>query len=328
MPFFQPKVTPLPSDINLQGQSAVITGASAGLGLETARQLLALNLTTLILAVRNETKGQACMQTLLADPTIQSKNPTIKILPLDVNDTDSITSFAKMLPQTLPTLDILILNAGISRLKYTPNPTGHEETVQVNYLSNALLLATLLPYLIASAETTGSPTRVTWLGSRMHEAMTSFPKKSPLATYTSVLEYVDAEGTISPYSRYADSKVLCAMFMYSLAPRLDPSKVLLNMVCPGMVDTGISDFLPIYWRAVVDLVKALRARSVEVGGWLVVNAAVVAGVESHGRLLGDKEVLEVSKYIRSEDGRKVQEKLWEETLDEVKKFTSLPREFR
>jgi NAD(P)-dependent dehydrogenase (short-subunit alcohol dehydrogenase family) len=82
------------------------------------------------------------------------------------------------------------------------------------------------------------------------------------------------------------------MFMYSLAPRMDPRKIVLNMVCPGMVDTGISDFLPVYWRVLVDLVKAVRARSVEVGGWLIVNAAVVAGEESHGRFLGDKEVLE------------------------------------
>lgn len=247
MPFFQPKVIPLPSGIDLHGKSAVITGASAGLGLETARQLLKLNLSTLILAVRNETKGAACIQTLLQDPTIKSKNPTIKILHLDVNDNTSITTFSKTLQQTLPTLDILILNAGISRLKHTPSPSGngHEESVQVNYISNTLLLATLLNYLTASADQTGSPTRITWLGSRMHDTMTSFAKRSPpLNTPTSVLSYMDAEDTVSPLSRYADTKLLCAMFMYSLAPRLDRGKIVLNMVCPGMVDTGISDFCP------------------------------------------------------------------------------------
>jgi NAD(P)-dependent dehydrogenase (short-subunit alcohol dehydrogenase family) len=292
MPFFQPKVTPLPSGIDLQGKSAVITGASAGLGLETARQLLTLNLSTLVLAVRNESKGKACMEALLADLDISSKSPTIKILKLDVNDNTSIISFSKTLPQILPVVDILILNAGISRLKHNPSPTGHEESVQVNYLANTLLLATLLPYLTTNASQTGSPTRITWVGSRMHEIMTSFPNKSPLVTHTSILEYLDAKSTISPFSRYADSKLLCAMFMYSLAPRMDPRKIVLNMVCPGMVDTGISDFLPVYWRVLVDLVKAVRARSVEVGGWLIVNAAVVAGEESHGRFLGDKEVLE------------------------------------
>ncbi|KAJ5891242.1 short-chain dehydrogenase/reductase family protein [Penicillium subrubescens] len=327
MPFLQPKVTPLPPGIDLTGKSAVVTGASAGLGLETARQLLTLNLTTLILAVRNESKGATCIKNLLQDPAIKSKKPTIKVLKLDVNDNNCITTFSKTLPQTLPTLDILILNAGISRLKHNPSPSGHEESVQVNYLSNALLLAELLPYLNASAEKTGSPTRITWLGSRMHQTMTSFPKKSPLDTCDSVLEYMDGGDTVSPLYRYADSKVLCAMFMYSLAPRLDASKIMLNMVCPGMVDTAISDFLPIYWRLPVNLVKAVRARSVEAGGWLIVNAAVVAGPESHGRFLEDKEVLEVSKYIRSEAGKNVQEKLWEETMDELKKLTTLPREF-
>ena len=292
MPLLQPKVTPLPPGIDLTGKSAVITGASAGLGLETACQLLTLNLSTLILAVRNESKGKTCIQTLLQEGGIKSKNPTIKVLKLDVNDNTSITTFSKTLQQTLPTLDILILNAGISRFKYNRSPTGHEETVQVNYLSNVLLLAELLPYLNTSAEKTGSSTRITWLGSRMHETMTSFPKKSPLDTCNSVLEYMDGEDNVSPLYRYADSKLLCAMFMYSLAPRLDASKIVLNMVCPGMVDTAISDFLPIYWRLPVNLVKAVRARSVEAGGWLILNAAVVAGDDSHGKFLGDKEVLE------------------------------------
>ena len=121
----------------------------------------------------------------------------------------------------------------------------------------------------------------------MHETKTSFLKKSPLDTCTSVLGYMDGEDTISPLYRYADSKLLCAMFMYSLTPRLDPGKILLNMVCPGMVDTAISDFLPIYWRVPVNLVKAVRARSVEVGG----------GGKSFGRFLGDKEVLKLALLL-------------------------------
>lgn len=126
----------------------------------------------------------------------------------------------------------------------------------------------------------------------MHESMTSFAKRPPpLDTPTSIFSYMDDENAYSPLYRYADTKLLCAMFMYTLAPRLDAGKVVLNMVCPGMVDTAISDFLPVYWRVLVDLVKAVRARRVEVGGWLIVNAAVVAGEESHGRFLEDKEVL-------------------------------------
>ncbi|KAJ5693139.1 Short-chain dehydrogenase/reductase SDR [Penicillium macrosclerotiorum] len=326
MPFFQPKVSPLPSNLNLQGQTAVITGASAGLGLETARQLLILNCKTVVLAVRNQAKGEACAAQLARDLNLDPATQTIKVLTLDVSSTTSITSFATTLQQTVSQTNILILNAGISHFKYALSSTGHENALQVNYLANALLLATLLPYLSSSATIT-VPTRVTWLGSRLHESMTSFAARPPPST-TPVLAYMDAPKSPLGMSRYADTKLLCAMFMYTLAPRLDPRRIVLNMVCPGMVATTISDFLPLYLRALVDVVKAVRARPVEVGARLVVHAAVVAGPETHGRFLGDKEVLEVSKYIQSEAGREIQARLWAETVAEMETLVELPKEFK
>lgn len=288
---FQPKVSPLP-DINLRGKTAVVTGASAGLGLETARQLLKHECSTIVLAVRNTAKGEACAQKLLQDPSIKSNNPTIKVLKLDLDQPSSITKFAKALEQELPVINYLILNAGIGSLKRERSPTGREQSLQVNYLSNVLLLVSLLPYLNASAEKSGSVSRVTWLGSRMHETSHNFEKSPPLAHSDSVLEYMESEVLYNSFTRYGDSKLLCAMFMYSLAPRLDRDKILFNMVCPGQINTGFSDFLPVYFRVPINLVLALRARPVEVGGWCILHAAVVAGEETHGRHLGDKEILE------------------------------------
>jgi NAD(P)-dependent dehydrogenase (short-subunit alcohol dehydrogenase family) len=80
------------------------------------------------------------------------------------------------------------------------------------------------------------------------------------------------------------------MFMYSLAERLDPNKVVINMMCPGMVNTSISDVLPLYLRLPFNVVKAIAARSVEVGAWLVLHTVLVAGPESHGRFLNDKTI--------------------------------------
>lgn len=54
----QAKVTPLPTGIDLEGKTIIITGASAGMGLESARQLLALNASTVVLAVRNTSKAK------------------------------------------------------------------------------------------------------------------------------------------------------------------------------------------------------------------------------------------------------------------------------
>lgn len=101
---------------------------------------------------------------------------------------------------------------------------------------------------------------------------------------------MDDRKNFYPFQRYDDTKLLCVMFMYEIAPRLERGKVVLNMVCPRIVDTGMSDVLPIYLRVPAYIVKAVRARSVEQGAWLVLNTMVVEGEGSHGEFLVDKGV--------------------------------------
>lgn len=287
---FQPKVSPLPEGIDLKGKTVVITGASAGLGLEVTRQLLQLNISTVILAVRNVVKGEGVVKQLRDESCIKTQNPnaTIKVMELDVDRYDSVQRFTKQLRDEVPIVDILILNAGIGGFKLERSPSGHDRVVQVNYCSNALLIAELLPYLEAGAVKTGSPARITWVGSRRYEATSLL--KTPLRPEESILEHMDSEEFFSPFLRYGDSKLLCLLFMYSLAPRLDPSKVVINMLCPGMIDTNMSDVLPFYLRPVANAVKAIRARPVEVGGWIILNAAVVVGPESQGKFFADKDI--------------------------------------
>jgi len=326
--FIQPKVTPLPTGIDLKGKTAVVTGASAGMGLEVTRQLLRLNISTVIMAVRNVAKGEGLAKQLRHEPRIQTHNPhaMIKVLELDVDKYDNVQRFAKKLREEIPVVDILILNAGIGLLKLERSPSGHDRTTQVNYYSNVLLIAELLPYLEAGAEKTGSPTRITWVGSRAFET-TSF-QKVPIKPKESVLEHMDKEEFFAPFQRYGDSKLLCLLFLYSLAPRLDPKKIIINMLCPGMVNTNMSDVLPIYLRMVVNIVKAIRARPVEVGSWIILNAALVAGPESHGKFLMDKTIAGDNAYVSSPAGQEVQKKLWDETIAEISQLTTLPPEFK
>ena len=287
--FTQAKVTPLPTGINLHGKTIIVTGASAGLGLEAARQLLALNASTLILAVRNTTKGENCKASLLVDPAVKehNENPTVKVMKLDMDDYSTIQSFAKAVKVEVPIVDQLLLNAGIGILNFERSVSGHERTMQVNYLSNVLLLLELLPHLEASAVKTGSPSRVTWVGSRVHMWSTLSDKVKPGET---VIGHMDDPKYFFPFQRYNDTKLLCAMFLYELAPRLDKTKVVINMMCPGMVDTSMSDALPIYLRIPLNVVKAIRARPVEQGAWLILNAMVVMGDESHGAFILDKDI--------------------------------------
>lgn len=290
--FILPKVSPLPTGTDFTGKTAVITGASAGLGLEVTRQLLRLHASTVILGVRNVAKGEACAEALRQECSIQthSSKSTIKVMELDMDRYDSVQLFAMQLREEIPVVDLLILNAGIGLWNLERSPSGHERTTQVNYYSNVLLIAELLPYLKAGAEVTGSPTRISWVGSRAHE-MSSFDK-APTEASEGILEYMDKDEAFTSFQRYGDSKLLCALFMYSLAPRLDSKKVIINMVCPGMVNTNMSDVLPLHLRLIMIGVKAIRARSVEVGGWIILNGALVAGPESHGKFLMDKAIVE------------------------------------
>ncbi|KAL3476518.1 hypothetical protein BJX99DRAFT_258450 [Aspergillus californicus] len=327
----QPKVTPLPSNINLDGKTAVITGATAGLGLETARQLLTLNISTLVLAVRNVQKGNACVTDLLADKAIQARaaKPTIHVLELDLERYDSVKAFTKTLQDTIPVIDFLILNAGIYTFEFSRTAHNHERTMQVNYWSNVLLVTSLLPYLESSAEKRGSPVQLTWVGSRRYYKSNTL--QSDLipgpGVSVSVSAHMDTEENFGSISRYGDSKLLCAMFMYTLAPRLDRSRVLFNMVCPGMVHTDLTSAAPLVIRALAAFQKFLSARPVDVGASLIVNAAVLAGGGSHGMLLGDKDVVEPCDYNKSDAGQRVQEMLWAETIEEMKSLTALPPVF-
>ena len=287
----QPKVTPLPSGINLKGKTIIITGASAGMGLESARQLLILNASTVILAVRNTSKGEDCKTSLLSDPAVKPhhQTPTVKVMKLDMDDYISIQSFAKAVKAELPIVDHLLLNAGIGLLKHETSPYGHEHIMQVNYLSNVLLIVELLPHLEASAAKTGSPSRITWVGSRRHTQST-LSGKAPIQPGEFVIGHMDDPKNFFAFQKYNDTKLLCVFFMYELAPRLDRNKVILNMLCPGGVNTAMSDVLPLYLRLPVNVFKAIHGRPVEQGVWLILNAMLVVGPESHGEFLNDKTI--------------------------------------
>lgn len=292
--FMQPKIDPLPTGIDLTGKTIVVTGASSGMGLEVTRQLLLLRASTVILAVRNVAKGESCATTIREEPLIKAKNPEaiIKVMELDMDLFVSVQSFAKKLREEIPIVNTLILNAGIGLIELKRTPIGHDKTTQVNYHSNVLLIAELLPYLEAGAEKTGASARISWVGSRAHGTTSLEKKKYSLKSDESVIDHMDRKEAFVPFRRYGDSKFLCALFMYSLAPRVDPKKVVLNMMCPGMVNTNMSHVLPLYLRLVVNVIKSIRARPVEVGGWIILNCALVAGPESHGKFLMDKTVAE------------------------------------
>ncbi|KAF4466429.1 Short-chain dehydrogenase reductase SDR [Fusarium albosuccineum] len=305
MPFFQPSIRPLPADLDFQGQTIIVTGASSGLGLE----------------FREQTKA-----TLLADPSIRKSDTRadIRVMKFDADSFESTKAFAAQVKQEFKQVHVLMLNAGANGITFEQTKDGHEKTVQVNLLANTLLFFELLPLLEETAEQTGKPTRMSMTGSRMYDTG-SLCKMPSSKIPEQVIKYLDDPTTFQGFFRYGDSKILVLLFIHQLGKLYGSHKVIVNNFCPGMVDTPMTKNLPWYLRVPVAALGQLRRiGKVEHGGWIGLNAAAVAGPESHGQLIGDTEVEEIDAFYGSDAMRLLAQRLWQETVEEVAGFGAVP----
>ena len=290
MPIFQAPIKSLPSSLDLSGQTVIVTGGNAGMGLEAARQNLTLNVSRVILTARSIAKGEQAAKYLSNHPSVKSTNPNaeIKVMKLDLDDYASVVKFAKQVKSELSELYVLLLNGGVNIMEYQLSASGHERVIQVNYHSNALLALELLPLLEATAAKSGHPSRLTVVssvGQNLHSL-----KKKPLEEKETIAQRFDDKSKYAAFNRYSDSKLMVSVFVQELAEHVPSEKVIVNNLCPGMVATGFDAHLSFWLKSLMSLVRKIRARSVEVGSSTYLWATSVAGVESHGKFLSSNEI--------------------------------------
>lgn len=265
-----------PPSTSLHGQTAIITGSNIGIGLESARMVLELGLSHLILAVRTVGKGEVVANTFRKSHS----EAKIEVWALDMLSYESIQAFAQKCA-TLPRLDFAILNAGLTTAAFTTIPsTGHEEMFQVNYLSTALLAILLLPTLEIKSPR-GVPGRLTIVSSGL--ALTSaFPNRSanPLIP---TFDDPKGWGLWAANERYAVTKTLVLMFVYKLSQIVSSRDVVVNTVDPGFTKgSSLHRNVPAPLRAIFWVMKALYGRPLMEAASTYVDAAVVKGQETHG----------------------------------------------
>ncbi|MET7729012.1 SDR family NAD(P)-dependent oxidoreductase [Streptomyces mirabilis] len=115
---------------DLSGRTAVVTGASSGIGLVTARELASAG-ARVVLAVRNLDKGRKAASGITGQTEVRQ---------LDVSDLTSVRAFAES--WTGP-LDLLINNAGIMQVPLARTADGFESQLATNYIG-PFALSTLL----------------------------------------------------------------------------------------------------------------------------------------------------------------------------------------
>lgn len=270
------KPSPIPADINLEGQTALVTGSNVGLGFEAVRKLVQHKISRVILAIRSVRNGEA------AKTKLQEEYPkcVIEVWELDQNSFESITAFQRR-AEGLDRLDIVILNAGVMKSKFIRSASGHELHLQVNYLSTALLSLLLLAPLKATAKLVGRSSHLTAVISEMH-MWTSFKQRSA----PNIFEKLDDDNSFSS-DVYNVSKLLGILWIRELASKTTSSEVIINTVNPGLCWSKLHRDQENFGFTVF---KRICARTTAQGGHCLIDAVTVKQAESHRGYLSEQKL--------------------------------------
>ncbi|KAM5352720.1 hypothetical protein ACJ41O_005442 [Fusarium nematophilum] len=278
------RVPKMPPHVDLHGKTAVVTGASSGLGFECARQFLQIGLGDLILAVRSQSRGVEAARQLAAE----FPGADIKVWILDMESYDSVREFAARCA-TLKRLDVVVLNAGCGKVAHQRvGPGGREVTLHVNYLATMLLTILLVPVMKAKKEVVGasSPGRLTIVGSDM----ALWAKMAE--TSGSILDDMDKQDGFYGMDQYGKTKLLLLMFVSKLVEVVSADDVIVNVVNPSATrGTALMREAKGQYAAqtMVFLSNALLGRNLVDGTRQYLHSALVLGKESHGSF-GDWEI--------------------------------------
>ncbi|RYP03792.1 hypothetical protein DL764_004904 [Monosporascus ibericus] len=302
----------LPQNVHLGGKAAIVTGSNAGIGLECARQLLDLGTSKLIIAVRDESRGHAARANLLSGRSAHPDD-TVEVWKLDLQSYDSIAAFAER-TRSLERLDIVVLNAGVMKQRFDLNPsTGHEETIQVNVLSTALLIILLLPVLKAK-NSPDQPGRVAMVSSD-GASWAKFEEKNS----TPLLAALDKRETFGPVDRYSTSKLLNQLFVTELTKRVPSSVALITLPSPGLCYGTSLGQLPggSIVDSIVSVLKRIVGRPPSIGARSVIDGVVQHGSEAHGEYLEDCKLQPKAPLVYAPEGDRLAKALWDEVMAEL-----------
>jgi NAD(P)-dependent dehydrogenase (short-subunit alcohol dehydrogenase family) len=145
--------------IDLGGKLALVTGASSGLGVETARALAAKG-ARVVMAARDVPKIEKQADAIRA----KHAGAMLEAMELHLDRPDSVRAFAKAFLAKHPRLDMLVGNAGVMACPLERTAEGWEMQFATNHLGHFLLAGKLLPALTA-----GAPARLVSVSSAGHQ---------------------------------------------------------------------------------------------------------------------------------------------------------------
>ena len=205
------------TDVRLDGQTCIITGATSGVGYNAAKRL-AQGGADLVLMCRNAEKAASVQAELERE-----YGTKIGVLLADFSDLSEVRKAAETILENYPSIHVLINNAGIHNTRRKTTKAGLEIVFCVNHLASFLLTRLLLKRLLECA-----PARIIQVNSQGHR----FGGLDIEDLNWNRRRYKGLQG-------YGASKVAQLLTVWELSDRLQGSGVTINAMHPGEVRTNI-----------------------------------------------------------------------------------------
>ncbi len=204
----------------MKDKIVLITGASSGIGFETARQLGELG-AHIIMVCRDPERGEAARAQIITSAT----GPAPALFVADLSSQAEIRAVAAQIRSQYGRIDVLINNAGSIFGRREMSVDGIEKTFALNHLASFLLTRLLFDLVRASQDG-----RVITVASDIHSGSLDFGN-------------LQGERHYNFMSAYNQSKLENILFTYELARRALPTGVTANTLSPGPSRTGFGDNL-------------------------------------------------------------------------------------
>lgn len=272
-----------------------------------------MKVSNLIFACRSLDKGKAAKAKILSEAGPTSRT-SIDVWEVDLDQSDSVVAFCKRVSIELDRVDGFIANAGIESETYEQSG-DLERTLKVNVVSTFFMVTVLLPKLQETASRYGVDTRLSIVGSLIHYMAPD--NQLDVSDDMDILAALSDPTTADMTSRYPLSKLIVHQVFNRLVDRLpiEDNQVIVNLVNPGWCGTelGRNKRQGLFERVSFRIL----GRTSEQGSRTLVHA-VTAGRETHAKYLSECMVAPQSDYMESEKGKRVGEKLFDETLKRIR----------
>lgn len=217
-------------DCRVECLQVLVTGATASIGMESARVLACAGAQVHLLG-RNEVKLRSVIENINNELKQQKQvsGGSVHGVVCDLNSLASVKQFCQKFMQESTPLNVLVLNAGIFNTKFAQTIDGLEQEMGVNHIGHAYLTQLLMPRLISSA-----PSRIIVVSSELHSGAKML-KYQVFDHMSSIAN--DAKQSWGLISAYQQSKLANVLFARALAVRYKDKQVTSYSLHPGVFHT-------------------------------------------------------------------------------------------